>query len=325
MAKPNVFLTRRLLPGGMQLIEEFCQADVWQEEVPPPHDETVRRVRGVDGLVCLLTDAIDREVMKAAGLQLKVISACSVGVDNIDLAAATERGIPVGNTPGVLTDATADLAFTLLLAAARRVVEADRFVKKGAWKTWGLDILLGADLRAATLGIIGFGRIGRAVAHRASGFGMRILFTEPGQATPEAGLEAAQVDLDTLLTQSDFITLHTPLTPETRGLINQAAFEKMKPTAILVNTSRGPVVDMAALYQALSSKRILAAALDVTDPEPIPPSSPLLTLENCIVVPHIASASVKTREKMSQMAAENLIAGLKGERLPHCVNPDVYR
>ncbi len=185
--------------------------------------------------------------------------------------------------------------------------------------------MLGADLREATLGIIGFGRIGRAVAHRANGFGMRIIFTEPGQPPVEPGVAATQVDLDTLLAQSDFISLHCPLTEETRGLINSTAIEKMKPTVVLVNTSRGPVVDPTALYNALNSKRIFAAALDVTDPEPLPKDSPLLTLENCIVVPHIASASVQTREKMSFMAAENLLAGLKGDRLPNCVNPEVYR
>jgi glyoxylate reductase len=324
MPKPKVFLTRRILPDGLSLVEDFCEAELWQGELPPRHEEVLSRVRGMAGLLCLLTDRIDAEVMDAAGIGLKVISSCSVGVDNVDLGTATARGIPVGNTPGVLTDATADQAFALLLAAARRVVEADRFVKKGNWKTWGLDILLGADLRSATLGIIGFGRIGRAVAHRATGFGMRILFTDPHPAKPEAGIEAMQVDLDTLLRQSDFISLHCPLTPETRDLMNTAAFNKMKPTAVLVNTSRGPVVDQAALYEALSSKRLFAAALDVTDPEPLPPDDPLLTLENCIVVPHIASASRQTREKMSLMAAQNLIAGLKGERLPNCANPEVY-
>ena len=279
----------------------------------------------MEGLLCLLTDRIDTEVMDAAGPGLRVISSCSVGVDNVDLTAANARRIPVGNTPGVLTDATADLAFALLLAAARRVVEGDRFVKNGNWKTWGLDLMLGADLRGATLGIIGFGRIGRAVAQRASGFGMNIIFTDPHPAEPEAGVEAKQVDLDTLLVQSDFISLHCPLTTETRGLINEAAIDKMKPTAVLVNTSRGPVVDQAALYEALRSKRIFAAALDVTNPEPLPPDHPLITLENCVVVPHIASASRQTREKMSLMSAQNLIAGLNGEKLPNCVNPEVYR
>jgi lactate dehydrogenase-like 2-hydroxyacid dehydrogenase len=324
MSKPKVFLTRRILGGGLSLVQDFCQADVWPEDLPPTPQEILTHVGGVDGFLCLLTDRIDAEVLEAAGPGLKVISNCAVGVDNVDVAAATARAIPVGNTPGVLTDATADMTFALLLAAGRRVVEGDRLVKNGGWKTWGLGFLLGADLRGATLGIVGFGRIGRAVARRAGGFGMRIIFTDPTPAKPEDGVKATQVDLDTLLRQSDFVCLHCPLTAGTRGLMNAEAFAKMKPTAVLVNTSRGPVVDQAALYNALNSKTIFAAALDVTDPEPILLDSPLLTLENCIVVPHIASASWQTREKMSLMAAENLIAGLKGEKLPNCVNPQVY-
>ena len=325
MPKPKVFLTRRILDGGLKMIREFCQADIWPAELPPSHAEILAHVRGVDGLLCLLTDPVDAAVLEAAGPGLKVISSYAVGVDNVDVAAATARGIPVGNTPGVLTDATADLTFALLLAAARRVVEGDRLVKAGGWKTWGPAFMLGADLRAATLGIVGFGRIGRAVAHRAAGFGMRIIFSDPSPAASEPGVEATQVDFDRLLRVSDFVSLHCPLTAETRGLMNAAAFAKMKPTAVLVNTSRGPVVDQTALYEALSSKRIFAAALDVTTPEPLPTDSPLLTLENCIVVPHIASASWQTREKMSVMAAENLVAGLMGERLPNCVNPEVYK
>jgi glyoxylate reductase len=239
----------------------------------------------------------------------------------------------VGNTPGVLTDATADFAFALLMAAARRVVEGERQVRSGGWKTWSLDYMLGADFEGATLGIVGFGRIGRAVARRATGFGMRIIFSDPNPAepppagtgtTPDPGVEAIQVDFDTLLRESDFISLHTPLTDETRGLMNADAFAKMKPSSVLVNTSRGAVVDQSALYEALKSHRIFSAALDVTVPEPLPTDSPLLKLENCIVVPHIASASWQTRQNMSRMAAENLIAGLKGERLPNCANPEVY-
>jgi lactate dehydrogenase-like 2-hydroxyacid dehydrogenase len=324
MSKPKVFLTRQILDGGLKLVQEFCEADVWPDELPPSHDIILERVRGVDGLLCLLSDRIDAAVMDVAGLGLKVISSFSVGVDNVDVAAATARRIPVGNTPGVLTDATADLAFALLLAAARRIMEGERGVRTGRWKTWGPSFLLGADLNGATLGIVGFGRIGRAVARRADGFGMRILFTDPQPAAPEPGVKASQVDFETLLRESDFVSLHCPLTPETRGLMNAATFSKMKPTAVLVNTSRGPVVDQDALYEALSSKRIFAAALDVTTPEPLPIDSPLLTLDNCIVVPHIASASWRTRERMSVMAAENLIAGLKSKRLPNCANPEVY-
>jgi lactate dehydrogenase-like 2-hydroxyacid dehydrogenase len=262
--------------------------------------------------------------MEAAGPGLKVISSFSVGIDNVDVAAASERGIPVGNTPGVLTDATADMAFALLLAAGRRIVEGAEGVRAGRWKTWGPAFMLGADLAGATLGIVGFGRIGRAVARRAGGFGMRIIFSDASQAAPEPGVNATQVDLDTLLREADFISLHTPLTDETRGLINTDTLGRMKTTAVLINTSRGPVVDQQALYEALVSKRIFAAALDVTVPEPLPVEHPLLSLENCLIVPHIASASWRTRERMSVMAAENLIAGLKGERLPNCVNPEVY-
>lgn len=306
------------------MVTEFCEADVWQDELPPPRQVLLERVRGVEGLLCLLTDRIDGEVMDAAGPGLKVISNHAVGVDNIDLEAATARGIPVGNTPGILTDATADFAFALLLAAARRVVEGERFVRAGKWKTWGPSLLLGVDVFGATLGIIGYGRIGQALARRAIGFNMRILYFDPSFPQSDPSLPGAAVDLETLLRQADFVSLHTPLTEQTYHLIDKQALDLMKPTAILINTARGPVVDPQALYQALKARRIFAAALDVTDPEPIPLDSPLLELDNLIIVPHIASASRSTREKMATMAAENLIAGLRGERLPNCVNPEVY-
>jgi glyoxylate reductase len=325
MSKPKVFVTRHILEPAMKMVLESCQADLWPDEIPPSHEIILERVSGVDGLLCLLTDLIDAAVMDAAGPRLKVISNCAVGVDNVDVPAATSRSIPVGNTPGVLTEATADFTFALLMAAARRVVEGERQVRSGGWKTWSLDYMLGADFSGATLGLVGFGRIGRAVARRAAGFGMQILFSDPIPAAPVPGVDAAQVDFDTLLRESDFVSLHTPLTDETRGLMNATAFAKMKSTSVLVNTSRGPVVDQSALFDALHSKRIFAAALDVTVPEPLPTDSPLLTLDNCIVVPHIASASWQTRRKMSWMAAENLIAGLKGEHLPNCVNPEVYK
>jgi len=324
MSKPRVFLTRLILQSGLKLVQDFCEAEIWSGEIPPNRDELLHHVHGRNGLLCLLTDRIDAEVMDAAGAGLKVISNCAVGVDNVNVPAATARGIPVGNTPGVLTEATADFAFALLMAAARRVVEGERQVRSGGWKTWSLDTLLGADFAGTTLGLVGFGRIGRAVARRATGFGMRIIFSDPHPAEPEPGVNAIQVDFDTLLRESDFISLHTPLTNETRGLMNADAFAKMKPTSVLVNTSRGPVVDQEALYEALKSRFIFAAALDVTVPEPLPTDSPLLTLENCLIVPHIASASWQTRQKMSRMAAENLLAGLKGEHLPNCVNPEVY-
>jgi glyoxylate reductase len=334
MSKPSVFITRILLEQGLQMVQDFCQADIWLDELPPSHEELIHHVIGKDGLLCLLTDRVDAEVMDAAGKKLKVISNCAVGVDNLDLPAATARRIPVGNTPNVLTEATADFTFALMMAAARRVVEAEHQVSSGEWKTWSLRSLLGTDFSGATLGIIGFGRIGQAVSRRAIGFGMRILFTDPNppkipffMTTTSSGLsiEATRVDLNTLLKESDFISLHTPLTDKTHGMMNDATFSIMKPNAVLVNTSRGAVVDQKALYEALSSGRIFAAGLDVTDPEPLPTDSPLLHLRNCIITPHIASASWQTRNKMSLMAAENLVAGLKGERLPNCANPEVYR
>ncbi len=324
MSKPRVFVTRLILDSGMELLQDFCEADIWPHELPPSRQEMLKGVRGVEGLLCLLTDQIDAEIMDAAGPALRIISNHAVGVDNVDLAAATARGIPVGNTPGILTDATADMAFALLLAAARRVVESDRLVKAGGWRTWAPGFMLGADLAGATLGIVGYGRIGRAVARRASGFSMRILFADPSPSLEEPGVIATQVDLETLLQESDFVSLHTPLTDDTRNLICADTLKLMKPTAVLVNTSRGPVVDQESLYTALLKKHIFAAALDVTIPEPLPFDHPLLSLENCIIVPHIASASWQTRQSMSRMAAENLIAGLKGERLPNCANPEVY-
>jgi glyoxylate reductase len=325
MSKPSVFISRRLLEPGLSLVKEFCQVEMWSGELPPTPAELLQHVHGRQGIITLLTDRVDEPLMQAAGPQLMVISNCAVGVDNVDVQAATRRGLPVGNTPGVLTEATADLAFALLMAAARRLPEAERQVRSGGWKTWSLDYMLGADLAGATLGLVGFGRIGRAVARRAMGFGMRVIFTDPNPASPEPGVNASQVDLDTLLEQSDFISLHCPLTEHTRSLMNASAFEKMRSTAILVNTSRGPVVDQGALYAALKAGKLAAAALDVTVPEPLPTNSPLLELENCLVTPHIASASRHTRSEMSRMAAQNLIAGLKGEVLPNCVNPEVYR
>jgi glyoxylate reductase len=324
MAKPKVFISRIILDQGLDLITAFCDADVWQEELPPGTEILRARARGVDGLLCLLTDSVDAKTMDAIGPQLKVISNHAVGFDNIVVSDATARGIPVGNTPGILTDATADMAFALLLAAGRRIAEGDRTARNGGWKTWGPAFLLGADYAGATLGIVGFGRIGRAVARRAMGFGMRVIYCDPAHAHSEPGVDAAPVDLATLLRASDFVSVHTPLNDATYRLVNAEFLAQMKSTAVLVNTSRGPVVDQPALYEALKSRRIFAAGLDVTDPEPLPLDSPLLELDNLVVCPHIASASWQTRGKMSMMAAENLIAGLKGERLPHCVNPEVY-
>ncbi len=326
MSKPRVFVARRIPDEGLDVVLRATDATVWPEELPPPRDELLRAVAGCDGLLTLLTDRVDDELLDAAGAGLKVVSNYAVGFDNVDVPACTKRGISVGNTPGVLTDTTADLAWALLMAAARRLPEGDRYVRAGKWKTWGPMLLLGTDVHGSTLGIVGFGRIGQAVARRASGFGMTILYHDVHRA--DAGVETAHgatwVPLDELLARSDAISLHVNLTDETRGLISTEALRRMKPSAVLVNTSRGPVVDQRALHEALRDGQIAAAALDVTDPEPIAADDPLLSLENCLVVPHIASASSATRGKMAEMAAANLLAGVRGERLPTPVNPEVY-
>ncbi len=324
MSKPKVFVTRIIPDKGLDLVKDFCEVDLWMDELPPSRDEILKRVPGVDGLLCLLTDKIDGEVMDAAGAQLKVISNFAVGFDNIDVGAATTRKIPVGNTPDVLTDATADFAFALMMSAGRRILEAGRFVRDGKWRTWGPMLLLGNEIHGATLGLVGFGRIGKAMAKRALGFEMRVIYYDPDEKEAYPELNAPRVDFESLLAESDFISLHTPLTPDTRHLINAEALSKMKPTAVLINTARGPVVDHDALYSALKERRIFAAGLDVTEPEPLPADHPLLTLDNVIIMPHIASASTTARSNMSWMAARNLIAGLKGERLPNCVNLQVY-
>ena len=324
--QPRVFVSRRIPEPGLDRVLADTSADVWPDELPPPRDELLRRVAGVDGVLTLLTDKVDDEFLDAAGPQLKVVSNFAVGFDNIDVPACTRRGIPVGNTPGVLTETTADLAWTLLMASARRIVEGADYVREDRWKTWGPLLLLGPDVHGSTLGIVGFGRIGQAVARRAMGFGMRILYHDVAQAANavETSLGATFVPLEELLAESDFVTLHVNLTPETRHLIDAAALARMKPTAILVNTARGPVVDSSALVHALREGEIAAAALDVTDPEPLPASHPLVGLKNCLVVPHIASATRATRGRMSEMAAANLLAGIRGERLPTPVNPEVY-
>jgi lactate dehydrogenase-like 2-hydroxyacid dehydrogenase len=323
--KPKVFVTRLIPEKGLDMAREFCHVKVWEDELPPPRDVLLREVKGLDGLLCLLTDRVDAELLDTAGPQLKVVSNMAVGFDNIDVPECTRRGIPVGNTPGVLSDTTADFAFALLMATARRIPEAVQYVKDGRWRTWGPMLLMGPDIHGATLGIVGFGRIGRALAKRATGFGMRILYcdTRPcDEAAAKVGAECR--DFDDLLAESDFVSLHVPLTEETYHLISERELKLMKPTAILINTSRGSVVDPEALYHALVNGDIAMAGLDVTEPEPINMDSPLLNLSNCVIVPHIASSSIATRTKMATMAAENLIAGLKGERLPTCVNPEVY-
>lgn len=326
MSKPKVFVTR-IIPGpGIEQIQEVAQVEVWQEELPPPYEHLVETVQGLDGLLCLLTDRIDRDLIQHGADSLKVISQMAVGYDNIDIDAATELGIPVGHTPGVLTNATADFAWALLMAAARRVVEADKFTRDGRWVTWGPTLLMGADVAGATLGIVGLGRIGQAVAKRATGFEMHILYHDLQRRRElERSLGLEYVEFDKLLQESDFVTIHTWLSEDTHHLFSQEEFKLMKPSAILINSARGPIVDQKALYHALKAGEIAYAALDVTEQEPIPMDDPLLTLDNVVIAPHIASSSLYARTKMATMAAENLIAGLGGEPLPNCVNPEVYK
>jgi lactate dehydrogenase-like 2-hydroxyacid dehydrogenase len=323
MERPKVFVTRRIPDIGLEKLHAVCQAYVWQGGLPPERDVLMEKVRGVDGILCLLSDRVDLEVMDAAGGQLKAISIYAVGTDNIDLTEATRRGIPVGHTPGVLTEACADLAFALLMAAARKVVLGDRQVRAGLWRTWEPQGWLGEDIHRATLGLVGFGRIGQAVARRSAGFDMRVLYHDPAVPEPADGIGQA-AELDELLRESDFVSLHAPLTPDTRHLINRASIKKMKAGAILINTARGGLVDQEALAEGLASGHLAGAALDVTDPEPIPHGHALLGMENVTITPHIASASRATRDQMALIAADNLLAGLRGERLPFCANPQVY-
>ena len=326
MDKPKVFVSRMIPEGGLDMVREACDAEIWEEHEPIPRDVLLERVQGIDGLLSLLTEKVDAELLDAAGPGLKVVSNYAVGYDNINVPEATARGIPVGNTPGVLTETTADLAFALLLAAARRIAEGAEYVRAGHWHTWKPSLYLGYDVHGATLGIIGMGRIGQAVARRATGFDMKITYFDPYCDPDKAPFVdvGLRCELDELLAESDFVTLHVPLTDETEHMINARTLAKMKPTAILINAARGPIVDTDALYDALSARQIAYAALDVTDPEPLPGDHKLLTLDNCLVVPHIGSASHATRTRMAVLAAENLLAGLQGERLPHCVNPEVY-
>ncbi len=289
---------------------------LWDSDEPIPRQTLLEWVQGIEGLYCLLTERIDDELLDAAGPSLKVVSTMSVGYDHVDVAACRKRNVAVGNTPGVLTDTTADLAVALMLAAARRLPEAAAAVRNGEWSTWKPEWMAGYDLFGSTVGIIGLGRIGSAVARRVAGFDCRILYYDPyPNDALAASVGAEYADMDTLLAESDFVTIHSQLTPETHNMLDAAAFRKMKPTAILVNTSRGGTVDQDALYHALKQGEIAAAGLDVTIPEPLPPDHQLLTLPNCVILPHIASASYATRSKMAVLAADNLIAGVTGRQL----------
>ena len=324
MARPKVYVTRLIPEEGLSMVLGACDAEVWEDDAPMPRDVLLDKIRGMDGLLSLLSDPVDAAIMDAAGAQFRVISNYAVGYDNIDITAANERGVLVCNTPDVLTETTADLAFALLMAASRRIVEGAEFVRDDRWRTWGPKLLLGHDIHHATLGVIGIGRIGSAVIRRSKGFDMDVIcYDTHRQIELEESANVRVVDnLDDLLAEADFVTLHVPLTPETHHLIDAAALKKMKRTAILINTARGTVVDTDALYEALRDKEIAYAALDVTDPEPLRSNHKLLTLPNCLVVPHIGSASVTTRARMATMAAENLLAGLRGDVPPHLVNPE---
>ena len=315
----KVYITRQLPEEALDIIRQSADVDVWLEDRPVPRDALVEKIWDVDGLLCLLTDKIDGALLDKAA-QLRVVSQMAVGVDNIDVAACRERNIAVGNTPGVLTETTADLAFALLLATARRIVESERFLRAGQWQTWSPMLLVGPDVHHATLGIVGMGRIGYEMARRAHGFQMNILYySRSVHADAEQDFGAKRVDLNTLLTQSDFVSLHAPLTSETRHLIGATELARMKPSAMLINTARGPVVHHAALVNALQNKQIAGAGLDVFDAEPLPLDDPLLALDNVVLLPHIGSASIATRTRMAVLAAENLVAGIQGRALPHAV------
>jgi glyoxylate reductase len=309
-AQARVFVTRRLPGEALQRLEAVHDVEVWPERMPPPRAELLARAPQLEGLLSMLTDPVDSELIDAAP-SLRAISNYAVGVDNVDVDAATARGIPVGNTPGVLTESTADLAVALMLGIARRLAEGEAFVRRGDWATWEPGLMLGRDLHGATVGIVGYGRIGAAVGHRLEGFGCELLATSRS---------SGGVPLAELLERSDFVTIHCPLTPETRGLIGDEALARMKPTAYLVNTARGPVVDTGALARALSAGAIAGAALDVTDPEPLPGDHPLLDAPNLLVVPHVGSATHATRGRMADIAVDNLLAGLAGRPMPHSVN-----
>ena len=322
----KVFVTRGLFQEALDLVRSVAEVKVWPGETPPPYEVLKTEARDADALLCLLTDRVDEGVLKEAD-RLRIVSNMAVGVDNVDVAAATRRSIYVGNTPDVLTETTADLTFALLLAAARRLAEGDRFVRGGKWKTWSPMELLGIDVYGSTLGIVGLGRIGLAVVRRALGFNMHVLYhSRTRKADLGASLGIIQVGPpQELFSKADFISLNPPLTPQTHHLIGKEALAAMKPTSILINTARGPIVDSQALYKALRDGRLAAAALDVTDPEPLPAGHALLTLDNVLVTPHIGSASVVTRKKMAMIAANNIVDALLGRVPTYCVNPEVLR
>ena len=321
--RPRVYVTRKVQQEGLDLLESVCDVNIWKEDTPVPRSVLLENVMKIEGLYVTVLDKIDKELLESSP-ELKVVSTYAVGYNNIDVSLCTEKGIPVGHTPGVLTETTADMAFALIMAAGRRVVEAATYVRAGKWESWKPDLMLGKDIHGSVLGIVGYGAIGRAVARRALGFNMNVLFYDPYVTKDDKLTDVMRTDLDDLLERSDYVSLHVPLMDSTYHLIGERELQLMKPSSVLVNAARGEIVDPAALATALKTDKLFAAALDVTEPEPIDPDDPLNHLPNCIIVPHIASASLATRTKMTVMAAQNLLAGLKGERLPYCVNPEVY-
>lgn len=318
--KPKVFVARALLGDALDRLREIAVVDVWPKSRPPTREELVAHAREADGVITMLTDRVDDEFLDQCP-SLRVIANMAVGYDNFDVPAITRRGIPAGNTPGVLTDATADLAFALLLATARRIVEARDALNDGAWKTWDPEFMLGTELAGSTLGIVGMGRIGQAVAKRALAFSMCVIATA---RTPQPMEGVTYVDLATLLAESDIVSLHVSLSDETRHLIAAKELAQMKRSAILINTARGAVVDQRALAEALNAGTIGGAGLDVFEVEPVPLDDPIVSARNCVVLPHIGSATRTTRAAMASLAVDNVIAALSGEQLPCCINPEVY-
>ncbi len=324
MPKPKVFATHRLFEAARKILQETCEVEYWAKPERPPREEVLQRLKDKEGLISLLTEKVNEELLKAAP-KLRIAANVAVGFDNIDVAACTKRGVVATNTPGVLDETTADFAWTLLMAVARRLSEGEALARSGNWKNWDLDQLVGTDVWGKTLGIVGFGRIGRAVARRASGFQMKVIYTDAVRAAAdvEKELKAEFRDMNALLTESDFISVHVPLLPETRRLFDAAKFDQMKRTAFLINTSRGQVVDEATLVAALEAGKIAGAGLDVYENEPL--IHPRLKRTNVVLAPHMASASLETRTKMACIAAENVVALFKGQRPANVLNPEVLK
>jgi len=324
MAKPKVLATHQLFEPAREILEEGCEVEYWTKPDRPPRPELLQLLEDKEGLVCLLTEKVTEELLRAAP-KLRIAANVAVGFDNIDVAACTARGVVATNTPGVLDETTADFAWTLMMAVARRLAEGEALARSGIWQGWSLDQLVGTDVWGKTLGIVGFGRIGRAMARRARGFQMKVIYTDAVRA-PEAvekELKAEFRDMNTLLAESDFVSVHVPLLPETRGLFDAPKFYRMKPTAFLINTSRGPVVDEAALVAALEAGKIAGAGLDVYENEPFIHSG--LKRANVVLAPHLASASRETRTKMACMAAQNVVALFAGQRPANMLNPEVWK